>query len=89
MVQSGSRQGGSVQRLQRRVEAAAGCGELSAQDGVLKEQRRQQGGRDRQEVCALILDLPLQLHPPVLEPRFHLGNNRAHFNQRATCSHEL
>lgn len=71
LVQSGG-QGRPAGRLQLRVEAAADRGELSAQDRVLK----QQSGRDRQEVRTQILDLPLQPHPPVLEPRFHLGSTR-------------
>lgn len=69
-----SRQGRPVERLQLRAVAAAAGGELSTQDGVLKQQRRQQSGRDRQKLGTQILDLPLQLHPPVLEPRFHLGD---------------
>lgn len=68
-VQS-SRRGRPVERLQLRAVAAAAGGELSTQDGVLK----QQSGRDRQKLGTQILDLPLQLHPPVLEPRFHLGD---------------
>lgn len=75
LVVQSSRQGRPVERLQLRVEAAAG-GELSTQDGVLKQQRGQQGGRDREELRAQVLDLPLQLHPPVLEPCFHLRNTR-------------
>lgn len=63
-----------VERLQLRVEAAAPGGELSTQDGVLKHQRRQQRGRDRQKLRTQILNLPLQLHSPVLKPRFHLKN---------------
>lgn len=65
----------AVERLQLRVEGAAG-GELSAQGGVLKQQRRQQSGRDRQEVRTHILHLPFQLHPPVLKPRFHLEKRK-------------
>ncbi len=71
-----SGQGRPAGRLQLWVEAAAG-GELSAQDGVLKQQRRQQRGRDRQELRTQILDLPFQLHPPVLEPRLHLKECKA------------
>lgn len=68
-----SRQGRTVERGQQRVKA----GELSTQGGVLKEQRRQQRGRDTQmEVLVQVLDLPLQLHSPVLKPRFHLRNRR-------------
>lgn len=55
-----------------RTQVAAAGGELSTQHGVLKQQRRQQGRRDREELGAQILDVPLQLHPPVLEPRFDL-----------------
>lgn len=67
----GSGEDRAVERLQLRVEGAAG-GELSTQDGVLKQKRRQQSGRDRQELGPQILDLPFQLHPSVLKPRFHL-----------------
>ncbi len=66
-----------MERLQRRVEAAAG-GELSAQDGVLKQHRRQQSGGDRHQVRMQILDLSLQLHPPVLEPDFDLPVSEVH-----------
>lgn len=62
---------GPVQRLQLRVEAAGGA-ELSAQDVVLKQHRRQQSRGHRQELRAKVLSLPFQLHSPVLEPRFHL-----------------
>lgn len=85
LVQS-NRQGGAVARMQLWVEA----GELSTQGRVLKEQRRQQGGRDTQiKVGAQILDLPFQFHPSVLEPRFHLRHNafvhRSESYTSATC----
>lgn len=68
-----SRQGRTLERWQQPVKA----GELSTQGGVLKEQRRRQRGRDTQmKVLVQILDLPLQLHPPVLKPRFHLKKKK-------------
>lgn len=73
-----SRRGRAELRLQLRAEAAAACRELSTQVVVLKQHRRQQGRRDAQELGVQILDLPLQLHPPVLEPRFHLGDTYMH-----------
>lgn len=84
---SGERRPGEP--LQPRVEAAAGA-ELSAQGGVLKQQRRQQSRRDRQEVGAQILDLPFQLHSPVLEPGFHLENAQGVISSRSFVhSYEL
>lgn len=79
----GSGEARPVERLQLRVEAAAG-GELSAQAGVLKQLRREQSRGDRQEGRAQVLNLPFQLHPPVLEPRFHLGKTETDIS---SCSH--
>ena len=62
----------AVERLQPQQTAADGR-ELSAQDGVLKQQRRQ-SGRDRHKVGPCALDLAFHFHPPVLEPRFNLGD---------------
>lgn len=59
------------ERLQLRVEAAAG-GELSGEEGVLKQHRGQKRSLHCQKLCPSVLDLPFQFHPPVLEPRFHL-----------------
>lgn len=60
-----------VERLQLRVEAATG-GELSTQEGVLKQHRGQKSALHCQKLRAPVLNLPFQFHPPVLEPRFHL-----------------
>lgn len=69
-----------VELLQPRVEGGAAAGELSTEDGVLKQDRRQQSSPDREELRAHILDLPFHLHPPVLEPRFHLREDKEAIN---------